>query len=101
MFQSEAHVLVIHIVSAGGDLCHIFVPNFVTCLRWSCSPIPRGQVIQDNFMKKIGIVGNPLDHRHANFYTWELLFRKVMGVGVHQDTIHLKIHLKIYNFWHF
>ena len=38
MFKSEAHVLVIHIVSAGEDLCHIFVPNFVTCLRWSCSP---------------------------------------------------------------
>jgi len=53
MFKSEAHVLVIHIVSAGEDLCHIFVPNFVTCLRWSCSRIPHGQGMYNNLTKQI------------------------------------------------
>ena len=36
---------VIQIVSAGEYLCHIVVPNFVTCLRWSYSWIPHGQGI--------------------------------------------------------
>ena len=30
---------------AGEDLGIIFGPNFVTCLRWSYSPIPHGQGI--------------------------------------------------------
>jgi len=28
------------------------------------------------------MIGNPLGHRHANFWTWELIWSKVKGVGV-------------------
>ena len=43
---------------------------------------PTDRVYKIILWNKFGIVGNPLGHGHANFYTRELLFRKVTGVGV-------------------
>ena len=28
------------------------------------------------------MIGNPLGHQHANFWTWEVIWSKVRGVGV-------------------
>ena len=32
---------------------YFFIPIFVTCLRWSCSPIPHGQGMYNNLTKQI------------------------------------------------
>ena len=42
---------------------------------------PTDRVYKIILWNKFGIVGNPLGHQHADYYTRELLFRKVTGVG--------------------
>ena len=32
---------------------YFFIPIFVTCLRWACSPIPHGQGMYNNLTKQI------------------------------------------------
>ena len=52
MFKQEAHLSVIKTHPAGENLGIFFIPIFVTCLRWSCSLIPHGQGIYNNFTKQ-------------------------------------------------